>query len=446
MVIKVELNGGLDIGNGYVKALVEDRSRANSKDMIDMPSAVTILTRPNQIPIKDEDAIEALSEVTPDFYNQLDASFDTPLIPDSYRRVFGMRSLSAEGAFEEFDTVGRASKAKQPLAKALVLGIFAAKALKDYVIENNELPTEELLVDVSAALALPISEFMRHRESYAAEFTNGGKAHIVMIKNFETSIVVKLVFSKVEVMAEGASAHYAIAEKGASIMGKVLEDLKNNAESPERLEELSEITPEDILAATNTIGIDVGEGTVNFPVFTNGKFNADASRTLDKGWGSVLMNAITAMEDQGIEAGFSSRKELAEFLQRKPSALKKAFHARVQQFVDQEAVFFADEVAEKLGSILRNVGAMNEVGFVYGGGARSMKDVLYPRLLAKISEMNTMSAFPLLYLDGSYARHLNRAGLFLASKDKENAKAKAKTEAPAKRKTKADAETENEDS
>lgn len=426
MTIKVELNGGLDIGNGYVKALVEGRGEDAARETVDMPSSVAILTRPNQIPISDEDAADVLAEQDPDFYNQLDVSFDSPLIPDNYRRVFGMRSLSADGAFEEFDTVGRASKAKQPLSKALVLGIFAAKALKDYVAREGELPAEEILVDASVALALPISEFMRHRESYAAEFINGGKAHIAVVKNFETSVIVKISFSKVEVLAEGASAHYAIAERGASIMDKVLKDLRDNAPTPERLEELSEITPEDVLAATNTIGIDVGEGTVNFPVFTNGKFNPDASQTLDKGWGSVLLSAITAMEDQGIEAGFSSRKELAEFLQRKPSALKKAFHNRVQQFVDQESVFFADAVAEKLGSILRNVGAMTEVGFVYGGGAGSMKDVLYPRLLEKISEMNSVSAFPLLYLDGSYSRHLNRAGLFLASQDKSKAKADSK--------------------
>lgn len=424
MAIKVELNGGLDIGNGYVKALIESKGEGGKRDTVDMPSAVAILTRPNQVPISDEDASETLNGEESDFFNQLDASFDSPLIPDSYRRVFGMRSLSADGAFEEFDTVGRASKAKQPLSKALVLGIFAAKALKDYVAREGELPDEEILVDASVALALPISEFMRHRESYAAEFINGGKPHIAMVKNFETSIVVKITFSKVEVLAEGASAHYAIAERGASIMDKVLSDLLENAPTPERREELAEITPEDVLAATNTIGIDVGEGTVNFPVFTNGKFNADASRTLDKGWGSVLLSAITAMEDQGIEAGFSSRKDIAEFLQRKPSALKKTFYNRVQQFVDQEAVFFADEVAEKLGTILRNVGAMTEVGFVYGGGAGAMKDVLYSRLQEKISEMNSMSAFPLLYLDGSYSRHLNRAGLFLASQDKTKAEAK----------------------
>ena len=93
MAIKVELNGGLDIGNGYVKALVESKGEGGKRDTVDMPSAVAILTRPNQIPTSDEDAVEVLTGEGADFFNQLDASFDSPLIPDSYRRVFGMRSL-----------------------------------------------------------------------------------------------------------------------------------------------------------------------------------------------------------------------------------------------------------------------------------------------------------------------------------------------------------------
>lgn len=407
MTTTIHLNGGIDIGNGYVKGVVENETRPDAgRDVVDIPSSVSVLTRPNQLPISDADAPAVLAER--DFYNQLDASFNTPLVPDTYRRVFGERSLTSDGAFEEFDTVGRASKAKQPLSKILALGVFAAKALRDYVAEHQALPTEELQVTASAALALPINEFMRHREVYAADLLNGGRPHLVIIENFETKVVVKIRFTAVPVIAEGASAQYAIVAKGEPLMTKMLADVRS------RGYELEGITAADVLAATNTVGIDVGEGTVNFPVFTNGKFNADASQTFAKGYGSVLISAIKAMEDAGVESGFTSRKELAAFLQRKPSALKRAYYERVKQFVDAEAQFFAAEVAEKLGSVLRTVGAVTEVGFVYGGGSGQVKDALYPALLAKVSEMNSISAFPVLYLDASYSRHLNREGLFIA--------------------------------
>jgi len=32
-----------------------------------------------------------------------------------------------------------------------------------------------------------------------------------------------------------------------------------------------------------------------------------------------------------------------------------------------------------------------------------------------VSRMNSASAFPVLYLDASYSRHLNREGLFIAA-------------------------------
>lgn len=419
MTTKIELNGGIDVGNGYVKGVIENQS-TNKRDVIDMPSSVAVLTRPNQLPVSDEDAIGVLGDAQSDFYNQLDVTFSSPLVPDMYRRVFGIRSLSADGAFEEFDTVGRASKAKQPLSKALVLGIYAAKALRDYVASHDALPTEELAVTARAALALPISEFLRHRESYAAEFLHGGGSHLVVIENFETKVVVRITFADVQVIAEGASAQYAIVAKGAPLMDAMLSDVRSRVDATgdtttsSTAEVLEGITASDVLAATNTIGIDLGEGTCNLVVFSGGKFNVEASQTFNKGYGSVLEAAIKSMEDQGIESGFSNRKELADFLQREPSALKRGFYNRVKQYVDQEAQFFSGELAEKFGSVLRNVGAMTEVAFVYGGGSGAVKESLYPALMNKVAEMNSIGAFPVLYLDSTYSRHLNREGLFIA--------------------------------
>lgn len=419
MTVEMEINAGADVGNGFVKTVLEN-AETGRHDVADMPSSATVMTRPNQLPTPDAKAAEVLLGEGSDFFNELDASFNTPLVPDGYRRVFGVRSLSADGAFEEFDTIGRASKAKQPLSKVLVLGMFAGKALKDYVAAHGELPTDEIQVTARAALALPVGEFLRHRDGYAAEFLqNAGHGrnnpgHLVTIENFETKVVVRVRFVDVQVLAEGASAQYAIVAKGEPLMKAMLSDVRSRSEEQRRA--LEGISAQDVLAATNTIGIDIGDGTTGLISFVGGRFNADASRSFDKGYGSVLTRAIKAMEDQGIESGFSSRKELADFLRRKPSALKRNFYAKVKQYVDEESKFFAEEVAERLGDVLRTVGAATEVGFVYGGGSGPIKEVLYPALLRKVSEMNSIAAFPVLYLDASYSRHLNREGLFIAVK------------------------------
>jgi plasmid segregation protein ParM len=269
------------------------------------------------------------------------------------------------------------------------MGAFAAKALRDYVRVHSSLPPadETLSVQVRVALALPINEFMSHRTSYAAEFMAG--RHTVTVHNFETPVTVKLKFADVQVIPEGASAQYAITAKGEPLMEAMLADVRRR-------------------------GLAL-EGTVNFPVVTAGAFNADASTTYNKGYGSVLTDALKAMDDRGFSSGFTSRKQLAEYLQAGPSALKRNFYEKVAQFVEEEMLFFSKEVAEQFGRVLAVVGATTEVAYVYGGGAGPVKKYLYPALLAKATEMNSEDSFPTLYLDSSYSRHLNREGLYIAA-------------------------------
>lgn len=408
MTISINLTGGIDVGNGYVKGLIRGTGASNaaSIDELDLPSSVALITRSNALPHPDADAPARMEG---DFYNELDVSFASPLIGDQYRRLFGTRALSAQGAFDEFDVVGRRSKAQQELSKVLVMGAFAAKALRDYVRQNGTLPPadESLSVQARVALALPINEYMAHRTSYAAEFMNG--THTATVHNFDTPVTVKLRFVDVQVIPEGASAQYAITVKGEDLMDAMLADVRRRGVT------LEGITSADVLAAQHTVGIDIGEGTVNFPVFTAGKFNADASTTYNKGYGSVLTGALKAMDDRGFVSGFTSRKQLAEYLQAGPSALKRNFYQKVAQFVEEEMLFFSKEIAEQFGRVLAVVGATTEVAYVYGGGAGPVKAFLYPALLDKATEMNSEDSFPTLYLDSSYSRHLNREGLYIAA-------------------------------
>ena len=401
----IHLIGGMDVGNGYVKGLIrgerKDRDGKPMIDEIDLPSGVTLITRPNALPLVDDEAVEVCAG---DLYNDLDVSFVSPMVADQYRHLFGKRALSANGAFDEFDVVGRRSKAEQELSKVLILGCFATKTVRDYVAEHKKLPRQELHVEARVAVALPIDEYMKHRVTYSAQFMNN--THLVTVHNFETPVTVRINFVDVVVMAEGASAQWAITEKGLPLMEAMLADVRSRGLA------LEGVTAADVLNARNTIGVDVGEGTVNFPVFTTGRFNADASATFGEGYGTVLTRALESMEAEGVNTGFTSRKQLADFLQSEPSTLKKNFYAKVSQYVEREIQFFARSVADQFGRVLRVVGATTEVCFVFGGGSGPVKDALYPLLMAKVAEMNTEDAMPVLYLDSSYSRSLNREGLY----------------------------------
>lgn len=418
MSINIKLTGGLDIGNGYVKGVIRGNDKDGSEvvDEIDIPSGVAIVNRPLHLPTPDDQAVvETQRGGEHSLFNNLDVSFVSPMVTDQYRRLFGARGINADGAFEEFDVVGHRSKAEQPLSKALVMGLFAAKALRDHVRSTGALPAGDdvLSVEARVALALPITEYMHHRVAYAAEFMSG--VHTVTVHNFATAVTVKLKFVDVQVIAEGASAQYAITAKGEPLMKVMLADVRKRGIVLEGIE------PADVLAAQHTIGIDIGEGTVNFPVFSSGKFNPDASTTFNKGYGSVLNRAIAAMDAAGFHAGFSSRKQLAAYLQAQPSAMKRGQYDRVKGFVASEVEFFSQSVADQFGRVLSVVGPMTEVAYVYGGGSGPVKDELYPLLLAKVAEMSgdAESSFPVLYLDASYSRHLNREGLYIAAESVE---------------------------
>lgn len=394
---------GLDIGNGYVKGLMKEK-KESQPTTVDIPSGVSILTRPNAVPTKDSDVADELD----DFFNKLDVTFTTPIISDSYRRLFGKRALTSNGRFEEFEIVANKSKAHQDLSRSLVLGIFAAKGLLCYYNDKKILPEVNKPIDVTAqvGLALPISEYRDFRKDYEKIFKEN--KHSVVIRNFETPVTVNITFDKVLVVPEGASGQYAISQLGTEIMELMLDDARKSGIN------LDGITADDLIAVKNTVGVDIGEGTVNFPVFTNGHFNTNVSDTFTQGYGNVLENAISSMDQQNVKHGFNSRKQLADFLITKPSPLRRKTYDKVKFYVDEESDFFSKDVAESFSRVLSGVSSTTEAVYVYGGGASPLKEFLYPKLIEKAQDVLGVD-IPILYLDSRYSRNLNRQGLYIVA-------------------------------
>lgn len=391
---KITITGGVDVGNGYVKAAL----RGTTLDKFDIPSGVALITSASDLPTPN---VAAADTVAGDFFNELDLQFNSPLVHATHRHLFGKRALRAQTPrFEEFDVVSGLSKAEQSLTKVLVMGLFAGKALREYVAAHGALPEGQLHVEARVALALPIDEYREHRVAFAESFKSG--THLVTINNFETPVSVRIEFVDVQVAAEGASAQFAIRQLGVDLANSMIDDVRAHGQA------LEGITGQDIYDARSTVGIDIGEGTVNFPVYSDGKFNGDASRTFDKGYGTVLMNSLTPLKRANL--GFNSRKALADYLLSTPSPLKRAEHAKVSAIVAEQAELFSEQVVEEFRKILAEVGRDTEVIYVFGGGSGSVRSTLHPKLLAVVPE-----GTPVLFLDPRYSRHLNREGLLIAA-------------------------------
>ena len=374
---------GLDIGNGYVKgkALV-DGQEIN----IDFKSSVALETNSSGVKSKGKD-IEADIH---DIFDVMEASFDTPAVSSRTGRLFGQRGVHSGKATEEFDVASTVSKAQQDLSAILALGSIAGAALQRYFAEYKALPEDTLKVKAFMALALPITEYKRYRKMYMDRFR--GISHMVSVHNFEKPVRIEILVTDGVVLAEGASAQYAITQYGEPVMEMMLKDLREHGVK------LDGITANDILSAQNTIGIDIGEGTVNFPVFQDGKFNADASITFQKGYGTILEQARERLQSDGIS--FSSRKALEDFLNSEPRALTAARRSLVERYVLEETEGFVQELGLQFRKVIARVGAYTEVVYVYGGGACKVKNQLYPALLeqAKLFGGNDVT-YPILYLD-----------------------------------------------
>lgn len=401
--MKQQIIAGLDIGNGYVKGLASVPGKDSTG--IDFPSAA--------VPHRSGDGIPTpLSEaggVIADIFNQMEISISSSMVPSTSRMFIGSRGLTSASVME-FDVNSMVSKATQELSFILVFACLAGKALQVYWEQKGTLPRDTVQVNANIAVALPITEYKVHRSNYAAKLKKG--THVVTFHNFDELVRVELAIDDVQVLAEGASAQYAINAKGEPLMNAMLKDMR--ARDPEKAKPFKSLTGADILAAKNTVGIDIGEGTVNFPVYQNGKFNSDDSATFRHGYGRILTEALGRLQAQGYP--FQSRKALGEFLQQEVRPTNAGIHAAVNRVVEEATEDFAMSAQQEFSKLMGKVGVYTEVVFVYGGGATPVKEALYPRLLQTVTNIGGgMASCPILYLDSAYSRKLNREGLYVVA-------------------------------
>lgn len=412
---------GQDIGNGYMKG----SAKADGLDVteIDYQSTVALAINPVSFKVEPDNTTEVERTIN-DIFNNMDASFNSPLITTRYNYIFGSRAIAEyPDGVDQFDVSNlRESKARVELSYILLLGTIAGLALKSYYAINKKLPDEAINTTVDVALALPINEYIQEKDEYPNILKQCSR-HVVQIHNFkvpQNTIDINISFGEITVLAEGSAAQLAIVKSDKEFLEGLLDEARKTNDM------LDNIKVEDIIKNVNSVGIDIGEGTVNYPVFINGSFSAKLSHTLYKGYGSVLDNAI---EELANETGskkhiYSNRKELNDFLtldiykrattenQRKIANLKLA----------EQRMIFSKEITQVLARLLSKVGVVDVV-YVYGGAADVMKDELYKKLITIVANANPNA--PVLYMDEKHCRILNRDGLFKCALMKSNKQANA---------------------
>ncbi len=397
--MKKNLQIGIDVGNGYVKCQAADEN--DQKILIDMPSAVSFAPVQSEPMSADQDLME-------DLENNLEARIESPAIDKNERLsknsiYFGTRAGTGED-ITEFDITDFEPKCDNPLSIALILGSVASAALRFYYSENGTLP-DSLDVNASLGTALPFSDFNKFKTTYREKLESG--KHIVTVMNFEKEIPVTISFGTVLVMPEGAAAQHTIKTFGAPMLNGILAD-----ERKKGAVEDDGVTGEILTEASSILGIDIGEGTTNFPLIINGKRADSASGSINKGFGTII-EGILARHGNDKGFGYDNRKEIVQMLLKKSKSPKiLTEQKRIEEYMEEAIPDFMKPLEKYLDTVMRKYGSQIEVIYVYGGGSIKLKNLLLDKLKHAIAKYTTDT--PIIYMTGKYARDLNRTGLYAA--------------------------------
>lgn len=399
-MLEYKVVAGIDVGNGYVKARV---AVADGEPYdVDLPSCVAYVPASSWI------AAEATPEYVANLTNELDCDVMSDAVaPSDRRRILLGRRAAASGRMPiMFDINDARPKCDDSLSGQLVCSVIASQVIRKLYEDSGSLPEDVVAARVTCALALPIVDFAKWRDRYRTMFENGN--HVVHVHNFEHEVSIKLVFEAVRVLPEGAAAQFAISSLGTSFLESALSEAREQGMPCEGE------TGASLLSYGNTIGVDIGEGTVNFPVFRDGRVNVEASSSIDRGYGTVLSDVCELARGTGYAP--SSRKELAEFmLKENPSPRDKRIRERLSRLIDDECDVFVRDIVSEYTRVLRRSRLVSDVVYVYGGGADAVRDALWPRL-AEASRLDEDIYTPVMYLSSEVSRTLNRDGLFQVAK------------------------------
>ena len=339
--------------------------------------------------------------------DQMDVTVASPSVSLQGRFLVGQRALDSGLPTRAFDVNDFSGKAQSDLSLILTLARIANQAVTDTFAANKSLD-DIIKVKVEMSTALPITEGKTPNatENYAARYTKG--KHLVTIYNFDQPITVEVVFTDVYVGLEGEVAQVEIVNADGNLKSQIKRDFD---ESYPELKD--EVTADDLTGLENVMGIDVGEGTTDFSVIINGRANANASTSLETGYGNMLQDALSILQHEGVN--LSTRGELNNFLSKPVSPLARKRQEHVRQTVFDQLDQLVDQIIDTASETMRHAGSAVELVYVYGGGSIPLRanTNMRERLVEKLKNFSGGYDIPVVWISATRAQTLNEDGLKL---------------------------------
>lgn len=384
------IKAAVDMGYSSVKASIDGQ-------FVFQPSVIA--DRPSYLPNDPEDVKDFNFDTLLD---NLDVTVLSPSCPGMSNRSFvGTKAVNSALPLTSMSLSSKRSKYSSNLPVYITLALIAARRLQKAATEiaDGEFP-RDLSCDVVMATALPVSEGAKRsvREEYAGRF--GKVHHTVIFHNFLDPITVRIKFTKVAVLQEGAAGQLFLQNHKSELLPSIQADLEKTY-GPEMANTASEI-----LDQKNTMTVDIGQGTTDFVVGLNGKLVQNASLSLNQGYGTVLTSARAALDD------FDSNQELIAYLNKKMPSYKRAAQDEVKRIVYEQLSPLTAQIASSTEAVASHASVNRQVDviYVFGGGSIPLdKQSNLRSVLVKTA--NDFGLGPVVFINPKYAQKLNLLGL-----------------------------------
>ncbi|WP_347284083.1 ParM/StbA family protein [Lactobacillus taiwanensis] len=397
-----------DLGYGWVKAGITSHIDGNDvKTQIAMPSILAVKKQQNNYDPVSFDNKDQEETYMKDFLSHLDMAVNSPAVNMQGRFLLGQSAIESQlQSTREFDVNDASGKSDTDLSIILTLGLIAGQRVKNAYANGEDL-YEQLNVVVTMATALPVLEGKTNNKitEYKQRFMNG--THTVTFNNFKEAITVKVKFAEVFVTLEGSAAQFAIMHADKQMEKDIEENFKKH------YPDWNGVTGKELTQSQNVLNIDIGHGTVDIVVISDGRVNPNASSSLPFGYGNSITEAMNRLEGEGNIIG--SQASFQKFINGNVGLLQRQKQEYYREVVYDQLDVLTDKIVSTVSQVLRNGGTQAELVFVHGGGSIPMAEQsnLREDLDAKLRAFNGGKSVPVVWINPDYAQIMNEKGLDL---------------------------------
>lgn len=386
-----------DGGNGFMKDAI------NGKRYI-FPSVLSRVLPGSELEKVDFEDITSVKAILDNFLDNMDITIQSEGVHQNGRYNIGFSAQNSGKGMFTFNVNSNEGKNTSDISIVSLLALIAYVATKDFVEEKNELPSTVNAEVSKMVTALPIDEIKlaNVKQNFIKRFAD--YTHVVIINNFSKPVTVQISFSKVDVQPEGVIAQLGLIgdtkNPNKFRTDGIFDELKKQYD-------FDEFTGENMQNIGNVLGIDIGDGTVDFSVLNGHQPVPKMNSSVLMGVGNVAENAAEALHQAYPMLSQINRQAFMAIALRGNDKESNTY----RQFLLQQLSVLENLIIEQVKTIYSKMNSQIDMIVFCGGGAVLMHEFFSDSFVKTIDSLSPFGSAPILWIDKQYAQTLNLDGL-----------------------------------